>query len=79
MAQTVTVSQKAIEQIFARLDALTKEVQMIKAKLFEEEPPYGSEEWWTESGKKADEDIKAGRYKTYINVKDLIKDLHAAK
>ena len=79
MNQTITVSTKTVDKILARLDSLTHEVKTIKEKLFEEEPPYGSDEWWEWSDRKAMEDIKAGRYKTYNNVKDLIKDLHAGK
>jgi len=46
MNQTITISPKTVNQILARLDALTKEVKSIKTKLFEEEPPNGSEDWW---------------------------------
>lgn len=79
MNQAITVSPKTIEEILTRLDRLTREVRAIKARLFEEEPLYGSDEWWEWSEKKADEDIKAGRYKVYKNVKELIKDLHAGE
>lgn len=43
MAQTMTVSTKKFEEILTRLDQLTREVHTIKVKLFESEPPYGSE------------------------------------
>jgi len=71
MNQTITISPKTVNQILARLDALTKEVKSIKTKLFEEEPPYGSEDWWEWSDKKAMQDIKAGRYTTIHNKKEL--------
>lgn len=73
MHQTVTVSPKTIEQILARLDALTKEVKTIKARLFEEEPSYGSEAWWKWSEKKADEDIKAGRIVQFESIEEATK------
>lgn len=79
MDPTITVPAKTFEKILSRLDQLTKEVQAIKNRLFEEEPPYGSDEWWEWSDKKAQEDIKAGRYTTYDHVKDLIRDLHQGK
>lgn len=79
MSQTVIVSQKTLEEILARLDKLTREIKAIKAKLFEEEPSYGSPEWWEWSERKADEDIKKGNYTVYKSARDLIKDLHAGK
>lgn len=69
--QTITISSKTIEEILARLDKLTREVRAIKSKLFEEEPTYGSDEWWEWSDKKALEDIKHGRYTDIKNKKEL--------
>lgn len=71
MNQAITVSSKTIEEILAHLNTLTKEVKEIKAKLFEKEPPYGSDEWWKWSDKKALEDIKHGRYTEIKNKKEL--------
>lgn len=80
MNQTVTVSPKTIQEILSRLDQLTKEVRIIKTKLFEQEPPYGSDEWWEWSEKKADEDIKTGRVSaTLHNKKDLQEFLDSLK
>lgn len=77
MQHTVTVSTKTINAIQARLNELTREVKVIKARLLEEEPPYGSEEWWKWSDKNALEDIKAGRVSgPFNNARDLIKALH---
>lgn len=77
MNQTITVSSKTIEEIFAHLNTLTKEVKEIKAKLFEEEPPYGSDAWWEWSERKADEDIKANRLVRFDSAKDAIKWLNS--
>lgn len=71
MSQAATVSTKTINTIQARLDELTKEVKAIKARLFEEEPPYGSDAWWKWSDKKAQEDIKAGKGTKIANKKEL--------
>ena len=73
MAQTVTVPAKTFQEILSRLDKLTRDVHAIKARLFENEPPYGSDEWWEWSDKKALEDIKAGRVVKFDSAKDAIK------
>ncbi|OGK36788.1 hypothetical protein A3F03_01700 [Candidatus Roizmanbacteria bacterium RIFCSPHIGHO2_12_FULL_41_11] len=79
MGQTITVPTKTIEEILSRLDRLTREIKAIKTKLFEEEPPYGSDEWWKWSNEKAIEDYKKGRYTVYENAESLIRDLHKGK
>lgn len=71
MNQAVTVSPKKIDEIFVRLNALTKELKEIKTKLFEKEPPYGSDEWWEWSDKKAIAEIKAGKGIKIHNKKEL--------
>ena len=71
MNQTITVSPKTIEEILARLDKLTREIKVIKTKLFEEEPPYGSDEWWKWSDEKALREIKAGKGTKITNKKEL--------
>ena len=79
MSQAATISPKTIEAIFERLNVLTKEVKAIKAKLFEEEPPYGSEAWWEWSDKKAMEEIKTGKYTTVRNKRELQRYLSSLK
>ena len=71
MNQTITVSSKTIEEILVHLNTLTKEVKEIKAKLFEKEPPYGSDEWWKWSDKRALAEIKAGKGTKIHNKKEL--------
>lgn len=71
MAQTITVPVKTFEEILSRLDRLTKEVHAIKVKLFESEPPYGSNEWWEWSDKKALESIRKGKGIIIHNKKEL--------
>lgn len=77
MAQTITVSEKVFEEIISRLDKLTREVQVIKARMFEKEPPYGSNEWWEWSDRKALEDIKAGRIVKFDSAEKAIKWLNS--
>ena len=79
MSQAVAIDQKTLEAILGRLEELTREIKFIKAKLVEGEPSYGSSAWWQWAEKKADEDIAAGRYKTYNHAGALIKDLHQGK
>ncbi len=76
MAQTVTLDIKTIERIFTEFARLHKDMAELKEKLLDKEPPYGSDEWWEWSDRKAREDIKEGRYKTFSNAEDLIADLH---
>lgn len=71
MSQTITVHTKTIEEIITRLDRLTREIKAIKTKLFEEEPSYGSNEWWEWSNEKAIEDYKKGRYTVIKSKKEL--------
>jgi len=75
--QTATVPTKTFEKILSKLDYLTEEIETIKAKLFEEEPTYGSDAWWTWSDKKADEDIKAGRVMKFDSTEEAIKWLNS--
>lgn len=71
MNQTVTIPAKTIDEIFSRLDELTKAVKKISIKLLSEEPPYGSDAWWDWSDKKALEEIKAGKGAKIHNKKEL--------
>ncbi len=71
MNQTVTVPTKTIDEIFSRLDELTNAVKKISVKLLNEEPRYGSDEWWEWSIREGEKDIKAGKYTTIKNAKEL--------
>ncbi|MCL5438546.1 MAG: hypothetical protein M1268_00980 [Patescibacteria group bacterium] len=53
MAQTIIIPTKTIDEIFSRLDELTKAVKKISEKLLAEEPSYGSDKWWEWSDKKS--------------------------
>ena len=69
--QTITVPAKTFEKILSRLDQLTQDVQAIKSTLSEKEPPYGSDEWWKWSNKKALKSIKEGKGLVINNKKEL--------
>ena len=75
--QTVTVPTETFEKIISKLDQLAKDVQAIKSSLHEQEPPYGSDEWWEWSDKKAKEDIKMGRVKKFDSAEEAIKWLNS--
>lgn len=77
MNQAVTVSPKTIEEILVHLNMLTKEIKEIKAKLFEKEPPYGSDEWWEWSDEKALKEIRAGKGIKFNTAKEAIKWLNS--
>lgn len=79
MNQAVTVSPKTIEEILTRLDRLTKEVRAIKARLFGEAPPYGTDKWWEKEIEEGLGEVKQGKYKIYNNAKDLLNDLHSGR
>ena len=71
MNQTATVPTKTINEIFSRLDELTKAVKKISVKLLNEEPRYGSDEWWEWSDNEAIAEIKAGKGTKIHNKKEL--------
>lgn len=77
MNQAVMVSPKTIDEIFVRLNALTRELKEIKTKLFEKEPPYGSDEWWEWSDKQAIKEIKAGKGIKFNSAEKAIKWLNS--
>lgn len=76
--QTITVPAKTFENILLRLDQLGKAVEAINEKL-EDAPTYGSDEWWEWSNRKAQEDIKKGRYTTIRNKKELKEFFNSLK
>lgn len=76
--QTITVPAKTFEKILSRLDHLSRAVEAINKKL-ESTLSYGSPEWWEWSNKKAQEDIKRGRYTTLHNKNELQEYLDSLK
>ncbi len=77
--QTIIVPAKTFEKILSRLDELTREIKTIKSKLLEEEPLYGSDEWWEWSDRKALEEIKQGKGTVIRNKKELNQFLNSLK
>jgi len=79
MASTVSVDEKTIQTILTRLDKLAKDVRAIKAKLIEEEPTEGSDEWWAKAIKEGEEDLEAGRYTELRTKEELTAFLDSLK
>ncbi len=75
--QTVTVDAKTFEKVLSKLDYLSQEVESIKTQLSKKKLPYGSDEWWEWSDKKARQDIKAGRVVKFDSAKEAIKWLNS--
>ena len=75
--QTVTVDAKIFEKVLSKLDYLSQELESIKTQLSGKEPPYGSDEWWKWSDKKARQDIKAGRVVKFDSAEEAIKWLNS--
>jgi len=70
------VDSKAKEQGFATRSEFIR--SLLRQHLTHEvEPPYGSDEWWKWSEKKADEDIKKGNVVKFDSVEDAIKWLNS--
>ena len=72
------ISEKKLDKILSALDNLKEEIKELKS-IAQKEPPYGSAEWWEWSDKKALEDMKEGRYKTFKTAKELQKHLDSLK
>ncbi len=73
MANIISIDANTIQQILARLDKLSEDIKAIKTKVFEEEPLYGSDEWWTWSDKKALKNIREGNYHEASSAEELKK------
>lgn len=77
MANTIAVDAKTINLILARLNKLVDDVRVIKTRLFKEEHPYGSDEWWEWSDREALKEIKAGKGIKFNSAEDSIKWLNS--
>lgn len=77
MNQTVTVPVKTINEIFSRLDELTKAVKTISARLLKEGSLYGSDEWWDKEIEEGIEEVKKGKVKKFENMKEAIHYLNS--
>lgn len=77
MSQTLTMPVKTINEIFSRLDELTKAVKKISARLLKEDFSYGSDEWWDKEIKDADDEFKKGKGVLFKSSKDAIKWLNS--
>ena len=76
MAQTINLTQSEYQKLLQRIVSLEKKVQSLLNRL-QKEPPYGSDEWWEWSNKKAIEDIKAGKYTAFKSAKEMVEHLES--
>jgi len=56
------------------MSRLEKLVEKVLEKM-EKEPPCGTSAWWDYSEKRADAEIKMGKYKTFENGEEYLKYL----
>lgn len=62
-----------MEAIVQQLTKLTQEVEAIKTRLFEEEPVYGSGEWWKKEMEEAEKEFKKGKGTIINDKKELAR------
>lgn len=75
---SVTIDVKTAERIFTELEAMRKNLDVLKKKVVNLFPAkYGSDLWWEKEIEEAQREIKQGKYTVYRSSKDLINDLHA--
>lgn len=77
MPNTVSVNAKTINHIVAQLDKLARDVEAIKARVFTQEPPYGSDLWWEKEIEEAEETIRKGKGIKFNSAKEAIKWLNS--
>lgn len=75
---SVTIDVKTAERIFTELEAMRKNLDVLKERVIKFlSAKYGSDLWWEKEIEEAQKEIKQGKYTVYRNAKDLINDLHA--
>jgi len=72
MANTITISRPAYEQLLIKITKLEKAILTLVNKI-DNEPSYGSDQWWDWSIKKGKEAIKKGEYVTIKSDEDFEK------
>lgn len=77
MNQVITINTKTLREVLTRLDSLTREIKAIKARLFDEDPPYGSDAWWKKEIEEGLEEVREGKVRgPFKNANELIRALH---
>lgn len=74
MNQSITIPSSSFEALVSRISRLEKLVETVLEKM-EKEPEYGTSAWWNYSEKRADAEIKTGKYKTFQSGKEYLKYL----
>lgn len=77
MNNTVVIDNKTVEHIVKRLDELTRDVKILKAKLLEDEPVCGSDRWWEKEIKDARKAFKKGEGTHFDSAEEAIKWLNS--
>ena len=78
--QLTTIDTETAESLFSDITSLQKKLELLRKKIVKLLPAkYGSDLWWEKENEEALEEVKQGKYTTYDNVDDLLKDLHAGK
>jgi hypothetical protein len=70
MANTVTLTQTAYNDMLSRISKLEKTLSILLKKQ-KKEPVEGSDTWWDKSIKEGKEDIKNGNYMIFDSAKSL--------
>lgn len=78
MTQVMAIDTGTVKTILSTLRELKEQLVRLNERL-EGEPPYGSDAWWAWSDKKAQEDIKTGRYTKIRSKKELHNFLNSLK
>lgn len=78
MTQVISIDNKIAKDLLSLLNELKEQVTRLNEKL-ETAPPYGSDEWWEWSNKKALEEIKQGQGTVIRNKKELNQFLNSLK
>lgn len=73
MTQVVSIDAKITKDLLSLLRELKQQIVRLNERL-DAAPPYGSNEWWEWSEKKADEDVKMGRVSAVLRNKNELQE-----
>ena len=74
MVNGMVITKTEYSVLIEKMERLEKAVEFLAVKLeevFEKEPKYGTEKWWSWSIKKSEEEYRKGKYITITNKKEL--------
>lgn len=77
-AVTLSGQSFTAEDFYTEIVSLEKTLAKLKEKLLKMMPvKYGSDAWWEKSDKKSFEEYEQGKYKSFQNVKVLMRELNS--